>query len=116
MPRKAGKKELDRATRTRVLKEMAKPRMSYSARIALGNLDARRVPEPSQTTMPGTVDKIIPAVPPRQPEKAQIAVRATGRRIRHIRINNSLIDKNGNRVKLKKGALVEVTVAAQPER
>jgi hypothetical protein len=112
MPRKVGKKELDRATRARVFKEMAKPRMSSSARIAQRNLDARRVPEPPQTTMPGTVDKIIPSVPPRQPEKAQIAVHAASQRDRHIRIENSLIDENGDDVKLKKGAHVEVTIAA----
>jgi len=116
MPSKVGKKELDRAMRASVLREMAKPRMSSSARIAQRALDSERTPAPPQTTMPGTVDKVIPSIPPRQPEKVQIAVHPSGLRVRRIRIENSLLDENGNDVKLKKGAHVEVTVAAQPKR
>jgi hypothetical protein len=99
------------ATRASVKKEMAKPRMARSARIAERNLDTARVPEQSSTTMPGTVNKIIPARP-RRPEKAQIAVDRADRKHRDLRIENSLTDENGDDVKLEKGAHVEVSVTA----
>jgi hypothetical protein len=72
--KKKAKKELGEATLGSVKKEMAKPRMAKSARIAELNLDTARIPEQPSTTMPGTVDKIIPSPCPSQPEKAQIAV------------------------------------------
>jgi len=34
---------------------------------------------------------------------------------REIRIENTLTDENGDKVRLKQGAEVEVTIAAQPE-
>ena len=64
--------------------------------------------------MPGTVDKIIPILDPNQPEKAQIVVKGAGDR--DLRIENTLIDENGDEVRLKKGAHVEVTVTARAER
>jgi len=98
-----------------VKKEMAQPRMAKSARIMERNLDASRVVERSSTTMPGTVDKIIPSRRRSQPEKAQIGVDKAARRYRNLRIENSLTDENGDEVKLKKGAHVEVTIAAEGE-
>jgi hypothetical protein len=95
-----------------VKKEMAQPRMARSARIAERNLDTARVPDQPSTTMPGTVAKIIPSRPSK-PEKAQIAVDRGDYRQRDLRIENSLTDENGDEVKLKKGAHVEVTVAAK---
>jgi hypothetical protein len=65
--------------------------------------------------MPGTVDKIIPSRHRSQPEKAQIGVDNAARRYRNLRIENSLTDENGDEVKLRKGAHVEVTVAAEGE-
>jgi hypothetical protein len=62
--------------------------------------------------MRGTVDKIILSRSRKQPEKAQIAVERGTRRYRNLRIENTLTDENGDEVKLKKGAHVEVTVAA----
>src|SRR3984957_20973705 len=62
------KKELGKATRASVQKEMAKPRMSKSARIAELNLDASRIPEQPRTSVQGTVNKIIPSTLPSQPE------------------------------------------------
>ena len=63
------KKETGNATRVSVYKEMAKPRMAKSARMAALNLDAKRVPEPRpRTTLPGKVDKIIPSPYPTLPE------------------------------------------------
>jgi hypothetical protein len=96
-------------------KEMDKPRMARSARITQLKLDTARVAEHPSTTMPGTVNKIIPPPRPSQPEKAQIAVDTAGRRYRDLRIENTLIDEHGDEVRLKKGARVEVTVTAEPK-
>jgi hypothetical protein len=101
----------DNSTRASVQKEMAKPRTARSARITELNLDTARIPEKPSTTIPGTVNKIIPSLRPSQPEKAQIAVDGTDRRHRHLRIENTLTDEHGDDVRLKKGARVEVTVA-----
>jgi hypothetical protein len=65
--------------------------------------------------MPGTVEKIIPSVHPSGPEKAQIALEGADELYREIRIENSLTDENGDEVRLKKGAEVEITVEADPE-
>jgi hypothetical protein len=107
------KKVLSNTIDTSVLTEMALPRMSKSARIAEQNLDAARIPEQPRTVISGTVEKLIPSPRPNQPEKAQIAIEGD-HGYRDLRIENSLIDEHGDEVKLKKGAYVEVTVAARP--
>jgi len=112
MQRKKAKKAPQDTTSAGVKKEMAQPRMARSARIAKRNLDPARVPDQPSTTMPGTVNKIIPQCRSR-PEKAQIAVDRADHRHSDLRIENSLTDENGDEVKLKKGAHVEVTVAAK---
>jgi hypothetical protein len=112
MLNKKGKERGD-TTRASVEKEMAKPRMARSARITELSLDTARIQEQPSTTMPGTVNKIIPSPRPSQPEKAQIAVDGTDQRHRHLRIENTLTDENGDDVRLKKGARVEVTVTAK---
>jgi hypothetical protein len=89
--------------------------MAKSARIMRRILDTGRTPERPSTTMPGTVAKIIPSRSRKQPEKAQIAVEKAARHYRNLRIENSLTDQHGDEVKLKKGAHVEVTVAAKGE-
>jgi len=76
--------------------------------------DTVRTPERPSVTMPGTVDKIIPSPRPSQPEKAQIAVERADHGYRDLRIENTLTDENGDDVRLKKGAHVEVTVTAEP--
>lgn len=91
---------------------MAMPRMARSARIKEQSLDASRIVQEPSTTVPGTVDKIIPSTRPSKPEKAQIAVKGASRPHRDLRIDNELTDENGDDVKLKKGAHVEVTVTA----
>ncbi|MHB8539887.1 MAG: hypothetical protein ACYDCD_02945 [Candidatus Acidiferrales bacterium] len=116
MLHKKSKKESDSATRASVKKEMAKPRMAKSARGTKLNLDTGRILEQPSTTLPGTVDKIIPSPRPSQPEKAQIAVEGADHRYRDLRIENTLTDENGDDVRLKKGAHVEVTVTAEPKR
>jgi hypothetical protein len=107
------KKESDNATRASIKKEMAKPRMAKSVRIAELKLAAERTSQ-ARTTMPGTVDKIIPILDPNQSEKAQIVVKGAGDR--DLRIENTLINKNGDEVRLKKGAHVEVTVTSRAEQ
>jgi hypothetical protein len=112
MRHKKAKKLPGDATYFSVKKEMARPRMSKSAKIAERNIDSARVPDQPSTTLPGTVNRIIPPRPSR-PEKAQIAVDRADHGHRDLRIENSLTDENGDEVKLKKGAHVEVTVAAK---
>jgi hypothetical protein len=97
------------------MKEMEKPRMAKSARIAERNLDTARIPEQPSVTVPGTVDKIIPSPRPSEPEKAQIAVKEADHGYQELRIENTLTDEHGDDVKLKKGAHVEVTVTAEPK-
>jgi hypothetical protein len=102
-------------TQARVKKEMGKPRMARSARIAELSQDKRRIPEQLSTVLPGTVEKIIPSHGRSQPEKAQIAVDGTHHRVCDLRIDSTLTDENGDDVRLKKGAHVEITVRAEPD-
>ena len=73
------------------------------------------MPEKPTTTLPGTVEKIIQSPLTSEPEKAQIAVEGADHLYRELRIENTLTDENGEEVRLKKGAKVEVTVEAEPE-
>jgi len=98
-----------------VTKEMGKPRMARSAKIAELNLDTTRIAEQPKTSMPGTVNKIIQPGSSNQSEKAQIAVDGADKRHRDLRIENTLTDEHGDDVKLKKGAHVDVTVTAEPK-
>jgi hypothetical protein len=116
MPHKKSKKGPRNSTRADVKKEMEKPRMARSARIAELNLDTTRNRERPSTTMPGTVKKIIPSPRTYLPEKAQIAVAGAPRPYRDLRIENSLTDEHGGDVRLKKGAHVEITVTANDDR
>jgi hypothetical protein len=115
MLHKKANKQSGNATRASVEKEMARPRLARSARIAELNLDTARIPEQPSTSMPGIVDKIIPSPRPSQPEKAQIAVEGADHRYRDLRIENTLTDEHGDDVRLKKGAHVAVTVTAEPK-
>jgi hypothetical protein len=87
--------------------------MAKSARIMRRNLNTDRTPDQPSTTMRGKVAKIIPSRNRKQPEKAQIAIDKAAHQYRNLRIENSLTDEHGDEVKLKKGAQVEVTVAAE---
>lgn len=71
--------------------------------------------EKPSTTLPGTVERIIKSPLPNEPEKAQIAIEGADDLYKEIRIENTLEDENGNKVRLKPGAEVEVTVEAEPE-
>jgi hypothetical protein len=71
--------------------------------------------EKPSTTLPATVDKIIRPPSPRDPEKAQITVEGADHLYRELRIENTLVDENGDKVRLKEGAEVEVMIAAGPD-
>jgi hypothetical protein len=77
--------------------------------------DVENPPEKATVTLPGTVEKIIHSIDPDEPDKAQIAVEGAEELYREIRIENTLQDEAGNEVCLKKGAEVEVTIAAESE-
>jgi hypothetical protein len=61
---------------------------------------------------PATVRKIIQPFAPGQPEKAEISVHDADDLYKEIRIENTLEDSKGVKVKLKPGAEVEVIVEA----
>ena len=65
-------------------------------------------------TLPGKVEKIVPAIDPTEPEKAQIEVERADHLYREIRVENTLTDGSGQEVKMKKGAHVDVTIEADP--
>jgi len=71
-------------------------------------------PEKPKVTLPGTVEKIIPANPI-APEKAQIAVEGADHLYREIRVDNTLEDEKGKKVGLKPGAHVDVKIEADKE-
>ena len=71
--------------------------------------------ENPSVTLPGTVEKILKPITPEEPEKAQIAIEGGDHLYREIRIDNTLSDENGDKVKLKEGAEVAVTVEAPAE-
>ena len=66
----------------------------------------------AKTTKPGTVEKLVKPVDPREPEKAQINIHGAEPIYQEIRIENTLTDQDGKEVKLKEGAEVEVHVEA----
>jgi hypothetical protein len=67
------------------------------------------------TTLPATVEKIIKSPYPDVPERAQITVEGADHLYRELRIENTLINEDGDTVHLKEGAEVEVTIEAEPE-
>jgi len=68
-----------------------------------------------KTIRPGTVEKIIKPSFPQEPEKAEIAVEGADHLYREIRIENTLVDEKGQKVKLVEGAQVDVIVEADPK-
>ena len=68
--------------------------------------------EKPAVTLPGIVEKIVKPVDDREPEKAQIAVHGADELYKEIRIDNELQDGDGEKVKLKPGAQVDVTIEA----
>ena len=77
----------------------------------MGQDSARSNDKPS-TTLPGTVQKIIKPIDPREPEKAQIDIEGAEELYREIRVDNTLKDEKGEEVAIKEGAQVDVTIEA----
>jgi len=71
-----------------------------------------RTSEKPHVTVPGKVEKIIQSPDPKEPEKAQINIENADALYKEVRIENTLTNKDGKTVKLKKGAKVDVTVEA----
>ena len=71
--------------------------------------------EKPTTTLLATVEKIIKPLTPGDPEKAQIAIEGADHLYREIRIENTLTDENGDKVRMRPGAEVEVKVEAPHE-
>jgi hypothetical protein len=69
----------------------------------------------AKTTKPGTVEKLVKPVDPREPEKAQINIHGAEPLYQELRIENTLTDQNGKEVQLKQGAEVEVHVEADKD-
>jgi hypothetical protein len=66
--------------------------------------------------MRGTVQEVLkPLVPDEEVEKAQISVGEADELYREIRIENVLTDEKGDKVRLKPGADVDVTVEADTD-
>ena len=75
-------------------------------------MDSPEEKEKPSATLPGTVDKIIKSPDPRAPDKAQIDIEGAEDLYREIRINNVLKHEDGQKVALKPGAEVVVTIEA----
>ena len=75
-------------------------------------LDQRFMPKKPKAKKPGRVRKIIKPIVPSEPEKAEIEVHGADDLYKEIRIENKLVDSEGQKVKLKPNASVEVTVEA----
>jgi hypothetical protein len=71
--------------------------------------------EKPKTIKRGRVRKIIKPIHPSLPEKAEIEVHDAEHLYREIRIDNTLEDEHGNKVKLKENADVDVVVEADPK-
>jgi hypothetical protein len=67
----------------------------------------------SSVTLAGAVDKIIPALHPVEPEKAQISVQGADPLYKEIRVENILKDEDGKTVHLKEGTQVNVTIETE---
>ena len=69
-------------------------------------------PAAATVTLSGVVESIIKSPHPSLPDKAQIAVEGADELYREIRIDNALENDRGEKVKLKAGATVDVTIEA----
>jgi hypothetical protein len=68
------------------------------------------MPKKPKTKKAGIVRKIIKF--PQEPEKAEISINGADELYREIRIENTLVNEEGEKVKLKQGAEVDVIVEA----
>jgi hypothetical protein len=65
--------------------------------------------------LPAVVEKIVKPLDPKEPEKAQIAVHDADDLYREIRVENTLENATGEKVRLKQGAEVDVIIEAPPD-
>jgi predicted DNA-binding antitoxin AbrB/MazE fold protein len=65
--------------------------------------------------LPAVVQKVVKSVSPAEPEKVQIAVHGADDLYREIRVENTLEDATGEKVRLKQGAEVDVIIEAPPD-
>ena len=65
--------------------------------------------------MLGTVQKVLKPTFSWEPEKAEISVEGADDLYREIRVENVLTDENGEKVRLKTGAEVEVILEADTD-
>lgn len=70
------------------------------------------MPKKSKVQKSGVVRKIIKSPDPHEPEKAEISIHEADELYREVRIENTLETEEGEKVKLKQGAHVDVTVEA----
>jgi hypothetical protein len=68
--------------------------------------------EKPAVTLPGVVEKIVKPITPSEPEKAQIVIQGADDLYREIRVENTLENAAGEKVRLKPGAEVDVTIEA----
>jgi hypothetical protein len=71
--------------------------------------------EKPRVVLPGTVEKVIKPFHPDEPERAEISIEGADHLYKEIRIENKLTDENGEEVRLKEGATVDVKIEAEPE-
>jgi anti-sigma B factor antagonist len=79
---------------------------------SFSKLTDKAATEKPSVTLPGIVEEIIESPHPSIPEKAEISIQGADELYQEIRIENTLTDEHGDEVRLKEGALVEVTVEA----
>jgi hypothetical protein len=63
----------------------------------------------------GTVQKVLKPIDPRELEKAEISVEEADDLYREIRVENVLIDENGEKARLKPGAEIDVILEADTD-
>jgi hypothetical protein len=93
-----------------------------SENLAMSDIPQRAAPDKMVTaveeekkptvTLAGTVQKILKEFG--EPEKAEIAIEGADALYQEIRIDNTLKNADGEKVRLKEGAEVDVTVEAPP--
>lgn len=71
--------------------------------------------EKNRTRKHGIVQKVIKPLHPSVPEKAQIEIEGADDLYKEIRIENTLEDEKGQKMKLKEHAKVEVVIEADPD-
>lgn len=63
----------------------------------------------------GTVAKVVKPLVPSQPEKAEIEIHEADDLYREIRVDNELVDEDGEKAALKPGAEVDVILEADSD-